>query len=161
MAGLAALAPLQQLAALNLAGCCGLTHEGATVGPRQCVAGTRSRQMAGQVARYWMSDAWLQTILSLLEKPVTRLELHAVRSAGGAALAALTALTALSVAGLARADCEFVGALAALPRLASLCAAGCSVRGPGLARLAAGCPGLTQCAPASAARAMWERQAPS
>ena len=67
--------------------------------------------------------------------------------AGGAALAALSALSALSVAGLARADCEFVGALAALPRLASLCAAGCSVRGPGLARLAAGCPGLTQCAP--------------
>ena len=61
-------------------------------------------------------------------------------------MAALTALTALSVAGLARADCEFVGALAALPRLASLCAAGCSVRGPGLARLAAGCPGLTECA---------------
>lgn len=104
--------------------------------------------------------ACLLLFLNAAEKPV-RLLTMILLSAGGAALAALTALSALSVAGLARADCEFVGALAALPRLASLCAAGCSVRGPGLARLAAGCPGLTQCAPAPAAWAPQERQAQS
>ena len=62
-AGLAALAPLQQLAALNVAGCCGLTHEGATGGPRRCMTGIRSCQVAGQVTRYWMTDALLPTPL--------------------------------------------------------------------------------------------------
>lgn len=78
----------------------------------------------------------------------TSAELRAGRRAraGGAALAQLAGLTALNLAGLARVDCEFAGALAALPRLASLCAAGGSVRAAGLARLAAGCSGLTECA---------------